>query len=284
MLAEAVGGWLSGSLALVADAGHMLTDVVALSLTLFSLWFASRPATAEKTFGFYRAEILVAFINGVALVLLSIWVIYEAVIRLSEPANINGVQVAAVAFGGLIVNLIVLSLLHGAHSHDLNIRSAWLHVAGDLIGSIAALIAGALIVGFGWLWADAVTGILISLIIIFGAWRLVSDSVNILLEGTPRHIDHALVEETILSTPGVTGVHDLHIWTISSGMEALSAHINHNDSIHHSELLTMVRGRLHDTFGIDHLTIQMETAGDEAETVYICETGTRCFEPAERGK
>lgn len=282
MAAEAIGGWISGSLALIADAGHMLTDVVALSLTLFSIWFAARPATAKKTYGFYRAEILVAFVNGVALVLLSIWVIYEAAIRLNAPVEIKGFHLAAIAFGGLIVNLIVLRLLHGAHSHDLNIRSAWLHVAGDLLGSVAALAAGGLILALGWLWADAVSSILISFIIIFGAWRLVSDSVNILLEGTPRHIDLKAVEKTILTTDGVTGVHDLHIWTISSGIDALSAHINHDDTIHHSELLTHIRSRLHDEFHIDHLTIQMETAGDEAEAVYVCETGTRCFEPSER--
>jgi cobalt-zinc-cadmium efflux system protein len=202
MLAEAVGGWLTNSLALIADAGHMLTDAAALGLTLFSFWFASRPATARKTFGFYRAEILAAFVNGVALVLLSLWVIYEALGRWSETPEINGLGLAAVAAGGLIVNLVVLRLLHSGHAHNLNVRGAWLHVMGDLLGSVAALASGALIIAFNWRWADALSSIVISAVIIFGAWRLVSDSVNILLEGTPRHIDLARVEGVIRSASG----------------------------------------------------------------------------------
>ena len=280
MLAEAVGGWLSNSLALMADSVHMLTDVAALSLTLASFWFATRPATAAKTFGFYRAEILAAFVNGVALVVLSIWVVYEAVMRWLSPPEIHGSSLTIVAAGGLIVNIIVLKMLHGGHEHDLNMRGAWLHVAGDLLGSLAALISGLLIIAFGWLWADAVTSILISVIIIFGAWRLVSESVNVLLEGTPSHIDLAKVKNAILAIDGVTGVHDLHVWTISSGLEALTAHINHDDSVEHSDLLAVVRTKVHDAFSIDHLTIQMETTGKEAEAVYVCESGTNCFEPA----
>jgi len=280
MLAEAIGGWLSNSLALMADSVHMLTDVAALSLTLASFWFATRPATAAKTFGFYRAEILAAFVNGIALVVLSIWVVYEAVMRWLSPPEIHGSSLTIVAAGGLIVNIIVLKMLHGDHEHDLNMRGAWLHVAGDLLGSLAALISGLLIIAFGWLWADAVTSILISVIIIFGAWRLVSESVNVLLEGTPSHIDIAKVKDAILAIDGVTGVHDLHVWTISSGIEALTAHINHDDSVEHSDLLAVVREKVHDAFSIDHLTIQMETAGKEAEAVYVCESGTNCFEPA----
>ena len=282
MLAEAVGGWWTNSLALVADAGHMLTDVAAMSLTLFSFWFASRPATAKKTFGFYRAEILAAFINGVALVLLSLFVIWEALLRWNAHPEINGVGLTAVAFGGLIVNLIVLKLLHAGHAHDLNLHGAWLHVMGDLLGSAAALVSGVLILTLGWMWADAVSSVLISAIIIFGAWRLVSDSVNILLEGTPRHIDLTRVEATLLSAAGVTGVHDLHVWTISSGLDAMSVHVNHDDSVHHADLLRELRVRLHEEFGIDHLTIQMETAQRETEAVYICDTGTNCFEPVRR--
>ena len=279
MIAEAVGGWLTNSLALIADAGHMLTDVAAMSLTLAAIWFASRPATAKKTFGYYRLEILAAFVNGIALVLLSILVIYEAIGRWDSPPAIDGVRLGIIAFGGLIVNIIAAKLLHGGHQHDLNMRSAWLHVMGDLLGSVAALTAGVLIYAFGWLWADPVTSILISLIIVFSSWRLISASVNVLLEGTPAHIDLAAVESTILETDGVDGVHDLHVWTISSGIDALSAHISHFDSVAHSDLLVRVRDRLHHQFGIDHLTIQMETMDNEAEAVYVCETGTKCFEP-----
>lgn len=280
MLAEAAGGWLTNSLALIADAGHMLTDVAAMGLTLGAFWMASRPATAKKTFGYYRLEILAAFVNGIALVLLSFWVIYEAIERWNAPPEINGARMMLIAFGGLIVNIIAARLLHSGHKHDLNMRGAWLHVMGDLLGSVAAVSAGVLIATLGWLWADPVTSILISLIIIFGSWRLISESVNVLLEGTPRHIDLAKVESIIVETEGVVGVHDLHVWTISSGIDALSAHISHEESIAHSELLVRVRDRLHQQFGIDHLTIQMETMDHEAEAVYVCETGTKCFEPA----
>lgn len=284
MIAEAVGGWWTNSLALVADAGHMLTDVAALTLTLFAIWFAQRPATSKKTYGYYRLEILAAFVNGIALVLLSIWIIYEAIERWQTPPQIAATPLTIIAVGGLIINIIAAYLLHSDHKHDLNMRGAFLHVVGDLLGSVAAIIAGVLIWTMGWLWADALGSVLISAIIILGAWRLILDSVNVLLEGTPRHINLAAVESTILETDGVGGVHDLHVWTISSGIEALSAHISHDDSVSHSELLAVVRRKLHERFGIDHLTIQMETLDLEAEAVYVCETGTKCFEPSVRGK
>ena len=284
MIAEAVGGWWTNSLALIADAGHMLTDVAALTLTLFAIWFAERPATSKKTYGYYRLEILAAFVNGIALVLLSIWIIYEAIHRWQTPPQIAATPLTIIATGGLIVNLIAAYLLHSDHKHDLNMRGAFLHVVGDLLGSVAAIVAGVLIWTMGWQWADAVGSILISAIIILGAWRLILDSVNVLLEGTPRHISLAAVESVILDTDGVGGVHDLHVWTISSGIEALSAHITHDDSVSHSELLADVRNNLHERFGIDHLTIQMETLDLEAEAVYVCETGTKCFEPSVRGK
>lgn len=282
MVAQAIGGYLTNSLALIADSGHMLTDVAALSLTLVAIWFASRPATSKKTYGYYRLEILAAFVNGIALVLLSIWIIYEAVARFTAPQPIAATEMTLIATGGLIVNIIAAYLLHSDHKHDLNLRGAFLHVIGDLLGSVAAIIAGILIAVFGWLWADALGSALISLIIIFSAWRLIMDSVNVLLEGTPRHISLASVETTIIETPGVAGVHDLHVWTISSGIDALSAHISHDESVSHSELLAAVRNKLHERFGIDHLTIQMETLDLEAEAVYVCETGTKCFEPSQR--
>jgi cobalt-zinc-cadmium efflux system protein len=284
MIAEAVGGFLTNSLALLADAGHMLTDVAAMTLTLFAFWFAARPATPKKTYGYYRMEILAAFVNGVALVLLSLWVIYEAIERWQSPPEIKGAQLLLIAFGGLVVNLIAAWLLHSGHKHDLNMRGAFLHVVGDLLGSVAVIVAGVLIVTSGWMWADAAGSILISLIIIVGAWRLILDSVNVLLEGTPRHIDLASVENAITGTDGVLGIHDLHIWTISSGIHALSVHISHDETVVHSDLLSVVRQRLHDGFGIDHLTIQMETAARETEAVYICETGTKCFEPSVKSK
>jgi cobalt-zinc-cadmium efflux system protein len=284
MLAEAVGGWLTNSLALLADAGHMLTDVCALTLTLFAIWFASRPATSRKTYGYYRLEILAALVNGVVLVVISGWVIYEAVQRWQTPQEIQGFGLTTIAVGGLLVNIAAAWLLHSDHKHDLNMRGAWLHVMGDLLGSVTAIGAGVLILAFGWLWADAVSSALISVIIIVGAWRLIMESVNVLLEGTPSHIDLGRVEDAILATTGVEGVHDLHIWTISSGIEALSAHVHHGETVVQAELLKALRKRLHDNFGIDHLTIQMETWAFEDEQVHFCETGTRFFESAGRVK
>lgn len=279
MFAEAIGGWLTNSLALLADAGHMLTDVAALALTLAAIWFASRPATPRKTYGYYRLEILAAFVNGIALVLLSLWVIYEAYERWANPPEILGLGLTVVAFGGLIVNLIAAYLLRGEHEHDLNMRGAWLHVVGDALGSVAAIVAGVLILAFKWFWIDAFVSVLISLIIIYGAWKLIRESVNVLLEGTPSHINLTAVEHSILKLESVRDVHDLHVWTIASGMEALSVHIVHQDSASPNNLLQKVREKLHEDFGIEHLTIQMEKISDEKETLHPCFSGANCFEP-----
>lgn len=277
MIAEAVGGWLINSLALIADAGHMLTDVAALSLTLAAIWFASRPATAQKTFGYYRLEILAAFINGIALVMLSLFVIYEAYERFYESPEVKGAQLTAIAVGGLLINLFAARLLHSDSEHDLNMRGAWLHVIGDALGSVAAIAAGVLIYAFGWFWADAASSLLISLIIIFGAWNLIKESVNVLLEGTPAHINLKAVEEAILETENVSDVHDLHVWTITSGMHALSVHIIHEGEILQADLLKIVRQKLHDEFGIDHLTIQLETLEDSDAKAHLCFSGANCF-------
>ena len=277
MLAEAFGGWFANSLALLADAGHMLTDVAALSLTLAAIWFASRPATAKKTFGYYRLEILAAFVNGIALVLISLWVIYEAYERWNAPLEIKGFELTLIAVGGLVINLICAKLLHAGHEHNLNMHGAWLHVIGDALGSVAAIVAGVLIVSFNWLWADAACSVLISLIIIFSAWRLIRESVNVLLEGTPAHINLTAVEQSIRQTENVRDVHDLHVWTITSGMEALSVHVVHEETVEQKSLLQLIRKNLHDEFGIDHLTIQMETS--ENEMPHECFSGTNCFEP-----
>lgn len=278
MFAEAIGGWLTNSLALLADAGHMLTDVAALTLTLAAIWFASRPATAKKTYGYYRLEILAAFVNGIALVLISLFVIYEAYERWSAPPEVKGFELTLIAVGGLLVNIVCAWLLHGEHAHDLNMRGAWLHVVGDALGSVTAIAAGLLIVGFGWLWADALCSVLISLIIIFSAWNLIKESVNVLLEGTPAHINLKAVEETIRNTENVADVHDLHVWTITSGMEALSVHIIHDEEVSQKALLQTVRTKLHDEFGIDHLTIQMETLEDEKIESHSCFSGANCFD------
>lgn len=278
MFAEAIGGWFANSLSLIADAGHMLTDVAALSLTLLAIWFAARPATSQKTFGYYRLEILAAFVNGIALVLISLWIIYESYERWSAPPAVKGFELTVIAVGGLIINIICAKLLHGGHEHSLNVRGAYLHVLGDLLGSVAAIVAGALILMFGWVWADAVCSFLISLIIIFGAWNLIKESVNVLLEGTPSHINLRAVEDEIMQTENVSDVHDLHVWTITSGMEALSVHVVHGEKIVAAELLTAIKTTLHDKFGIDHLTIQLETMGTKNSDSHQCFSGANCFD------
>lgn len=277
MLAEAVGGWWSGSLALLADAGHMLADVAALALALVAMWFSSRPATPSKTFGYYRLEILAALVNGVALVLISLLIFYEAYHRLSAPPEVKSTLMTLVAVGGLVVNLACAWLLHGEHEEDLNVRGAWLHIVGDALGSVGAIAAGALMSLYGWYTADPLFSFIIALLIVWSSWNLIRESTNVLLEGTPSHINLAAVEDAILQTEGVRDVHDLHVWTITSGREALSAHVIHIESISQPELLKELREKLHDRFGVDHLTIQMETPDFEDDTFHFCHAGTACF-------
>jgi cobalt-zinc-cadmium efflux system protein len=277
MFAEVVGALWTGSLALLADAGHMFTDVAALALALTAVWFGSRPATSRKTFGYYRLEIIAALVNGVALVVISIFIFYGAYGRWLEPPVIRSGPMIIVASGGLIINLVCAWILHARHEVDLNMRGAWLHVMGDALGSVAAILAGVCMSLFGWYSADAVFSVLISLLIIWGSVRLIRESTNVLLEGTPAHINLAAVEDAILDTTGVADVHDLHVWTITSGRDALSAHVIHATSISQTYLLRELRAKLHDLFGVDHLTIQMETPDFEDETFHFCHAGTACF-------
>lgn len=280
MLAEALGGWWTGSLALLADAGHMLTDVAALALALVAMWFSARPATSSKTFGYYRLEILAALINGVALVLMSLLIFYEAYGRLAAPPSVKSGTMTLVAVGGLLVNLACAWLLHGDHKTDLNVRGAWLHIMGDALGSVGAIAAGIVMSLYGWYAADPFFSFLIGLLIVWSSWNLIRESTNVLLEGTPAHINIAAVEETILQTEGVQDVHDLHIWTITSGREALSAHVIYVETISQAELLKQLRSKLHDRFGVDHLTIQMETSDFEDDTFHFCHAGRACFRSA----
>ncbi|MBA3804460.1 MAG: cation transporter [Acidobacteria bacterium] len=280
MLAEAFGGWWTGSLALLADAGHMLTDVAALALALIAMWFSARPATSSKTFGYYRLEILAALTNGVALVLISLLIFYEAYQRLDAPPAVKSGTMTLVATGGLAVNVLCAWLLHGDHKEDLNVRGAWLHIIGDALGSVGAIAAGILMSVYGWYAADPLFSFLIGLLIVWSSWNLIRESTNVLLEGTPAHINLAAVEDSILETEGVEDVHDLHVWTITSGREALSAHVIHVEAISQAELLKHLRTKLHDRFGLDHLTIQMETAAFEDDTFHFCHAGRACFRSA----
>jgi cobalt-zinc-cadmium efflux system protein len=277
MVAEAVGGWLTGSLALLADAGHMLADAAALGLALVAVWFGSRPATPNKTFGYYRLEILAAWVNGVALVIIALLIAYEAYGRWAQPPVVKSTPMLLVASGGLLINLVCAWLLHGEHRHDLNMRGAWLHIIGDAVGSVGALIAGALMSLYGWYVADPLVSVVIGGLIVWSSWSLIRESTNVLLEGTPAHINLAAVEDAILQTDGVEDVHDLHVWTITSGREALSAHVIHGHGISQPALLKELRTKLSEKFGVDHLTIQMETPDFEDETFHFCHSGIACF-------
>ena len=277
MIAETLGGWWTGSLALLADAGHMLTDVAALALALIAVWFGSRPATSRKTFGYYRLEIIAALVNGVALVVISLLIFYEAYQRWSSHPLVRSNVMMLIASGGLVVNLICAWILHRRHEVDLNIHGAWLHVISDALGSVAAIAAGALMSIYGWYTADSLFSALIGVLIVWSSWSLIRESTNVLLEGTPAHINLAAVEDAILQTVGVNDVHDLHVWTITAGREALSAHVIHAEMIAQPELLQELRNKLHDRFGVDHLTIQMETPDFKDDTYHFCHAGTACF-------
>jgi cobalt-zinc-cadmium efflux system protein len=263
MVAEAVGGVVSGSLALLSDAGHMLTDVAALGLALLAVRFASRPADEKRTFGFRRAEVLAAQANVAALVMLTAWIVWEAVGRLRHPgARIELGVMGGVAVVGLVANLVVLRWLHDDHS--LNARSAFLHVLGDAVSSVVVL-AGAVAMWFepGWTWIDPLLSLAISLLILWGALRLSLEIADILMEAVPRHLAIDDVCGAMGGVPGVLAVHDLHVWTISSGHHALSAHVvvGEADLGRNDAILDDVKGRLRERFGIDHTTIQIESAG-----------------------
>ena len=257
MVAEALGGLWTGSLALLADAGHMLSDAAALALSLFAVKIAQRPPTPERTFGFYRTEILAALANGATLVAISIFIVLEAYERWQRPIEVRGFEMMWIAAGGLVVNLISLRILAAGRDESLNLRGAWLHVLTDALGSLQALIAGLLIWRFGWTWIDPLASILIALLVVFSAWSLLKDAVAVLMEGTPAHIDIAEVRSAIAALPGVQSVHDLHVWTITSGLESLSAHVVCTERPR-TAVLTEIRETLSQRFGIDHQTIQLE--------------------------
>jgi len=262
MVAELVGGLLTHSLALLADAGHMLSDAAALALSLFALWVVDhrRPGPL-RTYGYYRAEILAALVNGAALVAIAILVGVEAVARLRSPAVVDAAGMTAVAVGGLVVNLVALALLHGSREENLNMRGAWLHVAGDALGSVQAIAAGVLIWAFGWQWADPLASLLISLLVVWSAWGLLKEALAVLMEAAPGHIDMDAVRGAILDVGCVGGVHDLHVWSIASGFDCLSAHVVAGDGKERDALLDELRRMLHARFGIDHITIQLEATG-----------------------
>ncbi|NUQ12043.1 MAG: cation transporter [Gemmatimonadaceae bacterium] len=256
-VAEVGGGLVSNSLALLADAGHMFTDVGALSLSLFVAWFSRQPAGPGKTYGYLRWEILAALINGAVLLLVSGLIVWEAMARLRAPEPLAGGVMLAVAAGGLAVNAVSAWILHPVHQHSLNARGAYLHVLGDLLGSVGTVVAAIVVRTTGWLAADPIASLLVTLLVVRSAWRLVRESVDVLLEATPAHISLGRVREGLQSIGGVESVHDLHVWTVTSGMVAMSAHAVVREPAENQKVLEAAIAAMR-RLGIAHVTLQVE--------------------------
>ncbi len=257
MLAELVGGILSNSLALLADAGHMLTDVAALALSVFAIRLARRPPSRTRTYGYVRFEILAALVNGAGLLVIAGLIIWEAWARLMEPLVIDGTIMLGVATVGLAVNVVGAMLLH-SHAHDnLNVRGAYLHVIGDLLGSVGAITAGVVVLTTGWTPIDPIASVVIALLILYSAWNLVREAAEVLLESAPKHVDMEGILDDLRGIEGLDEVHDVHVWTLTSGFVALSAHGIIDDISQHSRILDDVRQRM-GGHGIEHVTFQIE--------------------------
>jgi cobalt-zinc-cadmium efflux system protein len=259
---EVVGGFVTGSLALLADAVHMLSDNVALALALVAVWLAGKPSTPERTYGYKRAEVLAALANGVALVALSIWIFYEAVRRFEDPPEVLGGWMLAIALAGIGANVAAGTILHRSRGHSLNVDAAYRHVFADLLGSLGVTLAAVVILLTGWLAADPLVSILIGLLVLASSWSILRDATRILLEASPRGLDTRAVGERLARAPGVVEVHDLHVWTITSGFPALSAHVlvGRGEDCHgrRRELEALLRQE----FGIEHTTLQVDHVGE----------------------
>ena len=267
MVVEAAGGLLTGSLALVADAAHMLTDAGGLALALIAIRFAERPATPQKTFGYVRLEILSALANAVVLLLLTIFILYEAVDRLIDPPPVMAGPMLAVALVGLAVNLASMKLLAAGSSESLNVKGAYFEVMSDMLGSLGVIVAALVVMFTGWRLADPIIGAGIGLFIVPRTWGLLRQAVHILMEGTPPEIDVARLEATIHEVPGVQAVHDLHVWTLTSGLDAMSCHVVVEDMARARDTLASINRRMTEEFGLTHTTVQVEDrALRDAET------------------
>jgi cobalt-zinc-cadmium efflux system protein len=257
LVVEVVGGLMANSIALIADAGHMLTDVAALGLALFVAWFSRQPGTPQKTYGYLRWEILAAFLNGATLLLISVWIFWEAVTRLETPEPVRGGLMLAVSFAGLVVNVVAARILATSSAHSMNARGAYLHVVGDLLASAGTVVAAILIRYTGWLMADPIASMLTTVLIMYGAWQLVRESVDILLESTPAHIPVGAVRGQLEAIPGIESVHDLHVWAVTPAVVAMSAHCIVREPNQHQHVLEHIHDAMR-LFGIEHVTIQLE--------------------------
>ncbi len=259
MAVEVVGGLLAGSLALLADAGHMLTDAAALCFAWLAFRVARRPADEQRSYGYHRFQILAAFLNGVILIAIVVWIGIEAVQRLREPVEILGGLMLAVAGVGLVVNLISFAILHGGNRENLNVRGALVHVMGDLLGSLAAIVAALVIIVTGWTPIDPLLSVLVALLILRSAWMLVRQSTHVLLEGTPAEVDVSrLKTELVASVPEVDDVHHVHAWTLASGKLVMTLHAHVRDDADREQVLRTILSICHERFGVSHVTVQIE--------------------------
>ena len=275
MMAEVVGGVLSGSLALIADAGHMLTDAAAIGMALVAMWIADRAASAERTFGYQRTEVLAALANTVALWVIAGWILFEAYHRaFSEDIEVNGLPVLLVGLGGLVINVLAAKVLHGSSEHSMNVEGALQHVIADMLGSFAVVISAVLILvfhnpntadaflGIDWMLADPILSVVIALLIVYNSRHLIRSVMVVLLEGVPDHIDVYKLCSDIEDLEGVTVIHDVHVWTITSGSEAFTAHVLVDPSYAETDLLLeRIKELVHRDYGITHVTIQLEVSG-----------------------
>jgi cobalt-zinc-cadmium efflux system protein len=267
MFAEVAGGIAAGSLALLADAGHMLTDFASLSLAWFGFRLSRRPADWRRTYGFDRFQVLVAFANGLALFVIAAWIVYEAVERLMTTPQVSGGIMVAVAALGLLVNVAAYFLLQGADRENLNVRGAFIHVLGDLLGSVAALIAGGVILMTGWTPIDPLLSILVAAIIVRSGWQVVADSGHILLEGAPSELDTRSIGPDLVShVKGVESVHHVHVWSITQSRRMVTLHAEVKDGVDQGRIVKDIKARLIERFGLDHATVEIECGECADET------------------
>ncbi|MBD0349152.1 MAG: cation transporter [Thermoleophilia bacterium] len=271
MAVEVVAGLLADSLALLADAGHMLGDAASLGLALFAAWIAATPATPQRSFGYRRAEILAALANGAALVAIAIWIFVEAAARFRDPAEPLGGWIVVVGVLGIAVNLAAAAVIAGGRERSLNLQAAFRHVLADLAGSVGVVAAGVVVLTTGWRYADPVAAVAIGLLVVASSWSVLRDSVGVLLEATPRGVDAREVGRAMAGHRGVREVHDLHIWTITSGFPALSAHVLVDPAADCHAVRRELEGMLGHRFSLTHTTLQVEHAGDPAQRVALGE-------------
>ena len=262
---ELAGGIYSNSLALMADAAHMLTDLGALGLSFFALQISARPATHKKTYGYLRAEILAALGNGIFLVLIGLYIFYEAYQRFQNPPEVKSIPMLVVACTGLLANLVTAALLFRSRSESLNLRGAFLHVSTDTLGSIGAIVAGVLIWTHQWYLADPIVSVIVGLLVLYSSWKLVSESVDILLEATPSHLKISKILKDIGEVQGVVSIHDLHVWSISTNTAAMSCHVVVKDDKESGAILKELIRLMREEYDIEHTTIQIEPEGWRAQ-------------------